>query len=192
MSGKFTVIVITSPSEIEDEAAKISRLLDAGVDFVHIRKPDWSLREVRDLIEQIDYPKRKKLRLHGHFELLNEMNLAGVHLNSRNPKAPPTTRSVTKSCHSLDEISLAEGYDYVTLSPIYDSISKAGYKAKFDIDSLRPVIAGRKVIALGGVTPEKFGELAEKGFSGASLLGYIWNGDFDTSLLRIKEAVSKL
>ena len=99
---------------------------------------------------------------------------------------------MTKSCHSLDEISLAEGYDYVTLSPIYDSISKAGYKAKFDIDSLRPVIAGRKVIALGGVTPEKFGELAEKGFSGASLLGYIWNGDFDTSLLLIKEAVSKL
>ena len=34
-----------------DEANKISLLLDAGVDYVHIRKPGWSLRDVRNPIE---------------------------------------------------------------------------------------------------------------------------------------------
>lgn len=71
-----------------DEANKISLLLDAGVDYVHIRKPDWSLRDVRNLIEDIPYNLRSRLRLHGHFGLTAEMNLGGVHLNRRNPVAP--------------------------------------------------------------------------------------------------------
>lgn len=90
MAELFKTIVITSPYEIENEANKIRMLLESGVDRVHIRKPDSSPAEVKELIEQIPYPLRRKLTLHGHFHLLDEMNLGGVHLNSRNPNAPKT------------------------------------------------------------------------------------------------------
>lgn len=189
MEHRFITIVITSPDPTEDEAEKITRLLEAGVDFVHIRKPDNTLREVRDLIERIPYTLRRRLRLHGHFELVNEMNLAGVHLNRRNPSAPRNAASVTASCHSSEELKDCAGYDYVTLSPVFDSISKSGYRARFDLSEIAGDLQGRNVVALGGVTPDSFNLLKEKGFYGAALLGYIWQGDFEERLSRLREYV---
>lgn len=185
----FKIVIITNPDAVENEADKIVKLLEAGVDYVHIRKPAWSLRDVRNLIEEIPYPLRKRLKLHGHYELLNEMSLGGVHLNSRNPVAPATALSVSKSCHTIKEIEDVHNYEYVTLSPIFDSISKSDYKGKFKPPSLKDKIKGRRVIALGGVHPELFLTLRQNEFHGAALLGYIWNGDFDTSLVRLAEAM---
>lgn len=188
----FRIIVITSPDHVYDEANKISLLLDAGVDYVHIRKPGWSLRDVRNLIEDIPYKLRSRLRLHGHFGLTAEMNLGGVHLNRRNPVAPRTVRSVTRSCHTLQEIGNADGFEYQTLSPVFDSISKQGYSSCFDINALSEEIAGKNVIALGGITPEHFLLLREKGFIGAALLGYIWNDDFSSSLEKLTVAIKNI
>ena len=189
---KFLIIVITSDKAVDDEAKKIETLLRNGVDIVHLRKPDWSLREVRDLIESIDYRCRNRIRLHGHFELLNEMNLGGAHLNHRNPVAPATAKAVSRSCHSIDELERTAGFDYVTLSPIFDSISKSGYTSRFDPGCLRKDIAGRRVIALGGVTADSILPLYEKGFIGAALLGYIWNGDFERQLASLKRSIKQL
>ena len=164
---KFLIIVITSDKTVDDEAKKIEALLRNGVDIIHLRKPDWSLREVRDLIESIDYRYRNRIRLHGHFELLNEM--------------------ITSSCHSVDELESTAEFDYVTLSPIFDSISKSGYASRFDFGSIGDNIIGRRVVALGGVTADAFLSLYEKGFIGAALLGYIWNGDFERQLSSLKK-----
>lgn len=178
MSKDFILIVITSPYRIKNEGNKIAELLNEGYDYVHIRKPDWTLGEVRTLIEEIPYRLRSRLKLHGHFELLSEMNLGGVHLNSRCKNAPSFCKSISKTCHTIEEIEgLKDGeFEYVTLSPIFDSISKQGYMGKFDLGSISNKIRGKNVIALGGVTPDKYEILKEKGFSGAALLGYIWEG----------------
>lgn len=189
MAEKFITIVITSPDAVAGEAEKISRLLDSGVDFVHIRKPDRTLQEVRRLIEDIPYRHRIRLRLHGHFALLDEMNLAGVHINSRCPKAPLNAATVSKSCHSLDELEEIGRYAYVTLSPIFDSISKSGYTSRFNIGEIAPAISGKKVVALGGVTPGHIKGLRDAGFFGAALLGYIWDGDFEEKLNHLKECM---
>lgn len=61
--------------------------------------------------------------------------------------------------------------------PLCSSISKAGYEAAFqDRDELVAALAGSRypVLALGGVTPAAFAELRELGFSGAALLGAVW------------------
>lgn len=188
----FLTIVFTSPDSVANEAIRIAALLDEGVDYVHIRKPEWSLREVKNLIEDIPYRLRKRLRLHGHYELLNEMNLAGVHLNSRNPVAPYNANSISASCHSIDDVLKSSDYEYVTLSPIFDSISKENYNSKFNLDGIESQIRGRRVVALGGVTPEMLFLLKEKGFYGAALLGYIWGGDFDESRRTLSEAISRI
>lgn len=178
---KFLKIAITSPDPVTNEADKIIRLFEEGFDIVHIRKPDASIRDIRNLVEDIPYKWRGQLILHGHFELLNDFNLGGVHLNSRCPIAPPTAKSISRSCHSFTEINELEksgelsSLRYVTLSPIYDSISKPGYNSNFSLDEIKRNIEGKNVIALGGVTPDKLQELSDAGFAGAAMLGAIWN-----------------
>lgn len=171
---KFLIIVITEPGHVNREAEKISALLAAGVDYVHIRKPHWSLREVRNLIEDIPYSFRRRLKLHGHFGLLDDFNLGGAHLNSRCPSAPPTAKALSRSCHTIAETASCKGMEYVTLSPVFDSISKTGYKSAFDLKCLKTQICAKNVIALGGVTPESIPVLRDTGFYGAAMLGYVW------------------
>lgn len=173
----FITIVITSPEKISSESSLIVELIESGaVDFVHIRKPDLSLKDMKCLIESIPESIHGHLRLHSHFALLDEYNLAGVHLNSRCPDPPVNARSLTKSCHSLDEIdNAASQFEYLTLSPIFDSISKSGYKAKFNLKELKGKFGTQTVIGLGGIIPSLFPILYQAGFAGAAMLGYVWS-----------------
>ncbi len=196
MVDDFKIVAIT-PSEIRaDEPLRIWHMLESGaVDVVHLRHPHATYRDMRNLIEAVPQKWHSRLRLHGHFVLLNELNLAGPHLNSRCPEWQQTVGNgqskwvptVTKSCHSISEVQDGNKYEYVTLSPIYPSISKPGYRGNFNLEKLKPQIEQKNVVALGGVTPEKFHELRRAGFCGAALLGYIWEtGDIERGLRRIK------
>lgn len=177
--GKFQVIVITAPEGVHYECGAVEELLDSGaVDFVHVRKPAWSGGEVEELIRQIDSRFHPRLRLHDHFGLAEKYGLGGVQLNSRSLTVPESVKSVTRSLHFGDNLEEASRYEYVTLSPVYDSISKEGYTSRFSPDSatLKGIKGVGNVIAMGGVTPENFRELYDFGFAGAALLGYVWNG----------------
>lgn len=170
----FLKIAFTAPEAVADEAARIAALLaEEGYDFVHIRKPGWTAGQTAALIGQIPEPLHCRLRLHDHFRLAKKYHLAGVHLNSRNPVAPEAVRT-TKSCHTVEEIAECGDCDYVTLSPVFDSISKEGYKAGIAPDALLKVKPKVPVVALGGVRPELFCVIRERGFAGAALLGYLW------------------
>ncbi len=76
--------------------------------------------------------------------------------------------------HSIEQLDQSENFDYVTLSPIFDSISKPGYKSAFNLENISRYIRGKKVVALGGVTPDKFPALRDAGFFGAAMLGHFW------------------
>lgn len=112
MADDFLIAVIAPPEIVEDEAAKVSALLASGAaDVVHLRHPEASLRQMRDLVEAVPQRLHSRLRLHGHFALLDQFNLAGLHLNSRCPEwnrdiAEGQGRwrpTVTRSCHTMAE-----------------------------------------------------------------------------------------
>lgn len=181
-------IVFTHPGSVADEARWIERLLTSGAaDIVHLRKPDWTIHEMRTLIDAIPASLHPQLRLHDFFALTEEFtSLGGVHLNSRNPIAPPGVASVSKSAHSIAELADASWFDYVTLSPVFDSISKQGYKSAFQPEELNRSDLPDNVVALGGVTPAHFATLAAQGFAGAALLGYVWDCDEDSRTERVE------
>lgn len=188
MADDFAIIAVTPEEIAPGEAAKIARLLDSGaVDFVHLRHPRETLAEMKRLVEDVPQRLHSRLRIHGHFALLDDFNLAGPHLNSRCPSwqrpvadgAGRWRPTLTRTCHTLGELADPGSYAYVTLSPIYPSISKPGYSGAFDTQQLREAIAGRRVVALGGVTPSKFLPLRRLGFYGAAMLGYVWEGDIE-------------
>lgn len=174
-------LVFTSPSFIPDEAFYIRRLFELGLDVLHLRKPGASEDDCARLIEEIPAAWRGCIVVHDHFGLCRDYGLMGIHLNSRNPNPPAdfTPCSVSASCHSVAEVAQRKpGLSYVTLSPIFDSISKQGYRAAFPAEELEQaaaagVIDGR-VVALGGVSLGNIPRLREWHFGGAAMLGGVW------------------
>ena len=154
--------VITESSFAEQEADIIRTLLLEGIDRVHLRKPHSDEESMRRLLDAIPGELHPRLTLQDHPGLAAEYGVGGIHLNS----------------HSLDEVAAARTSDYLFLSPIFDSISKEGYRSAFTPSVLRDAAArgllGRRVAALGGVRPELLPALRDYGFGGAALLGYIW------------------
>lgn len=183
---RFLTIAITEPHFLPDEGEMIAILLEGGIDLVHLRKPEADADGMERLILSVPAALRRRLRLHSCFHLIERYGLAGAHLNSRAPRWDGP--SLSRSCHSIEEVADAEGMDYVTLSPVFDSISKQGYRAAALPAVLPTFSAPRRVIALGGVTPDRFAALAEAGYAGAAMLGYLWqDADADTLRRRCRE-----
>lgn len=192
-------IVITSPGFLQGEADFIDRLFGHGLDRLHLRKPGADIWECRRLLDGISREWLPRIVVHDNFGLCREYGLGGVHLNGRNPMAPPNHEgSVSRSCHSLEEISRYKGEcDYLTLSPIFNSISKQGYMAAFGPGQLAAArdsgLIDRRVIALGGVTLENIPRVKELGFGGVAILGDVWqrmaDGSVDEYLASLRKAL---
>ena len=192
-------IVITSPGFLQGEADFIDRLFGHGLDRLHLRKPGADIGECRRLLDGISREWLPRIVVHDNFGLCREYGLGGVHLNGRNPMAPPNHEgSVSRSCHSLEEISRYKGEcDYLTLSPIFNSISKQGYMAAFEPEQLAAArdsgLIDRRVMALGGVTLENIPRVKELGFGGVAILGDVWqrmaDGSVDEYLASLRKAL---
>jgi len=89
------------------------------------------------------------------------------------------------SAHSFEELEKIDA-DICFLSPVFDSISKFGYKAKYSNQELKNGIAAwrdfqkkenrsQKLFALGGIDAKNIAELASLGFDGAAVLGAVWH-----------------
>lgn len=191
------VIVITKPEFFEGEAEQIVQLLDSGkADIVHIRKPLVSLADsarglelaelaglerLECLIQALPDRAYGRLVLHDCFDLALKYQLHGVHLNSRHPQPPEGFRgAISISCHSLEELAECrrKPYVYMSLSPIFDSISKPGYNSAFTAEQIaearRQGLIDERVMALGGVTFDKIDDVLKMGFGGAMILGDAW------------------
>ncbi|HEY9544312.1 thiamine phosphate synthase [Prevotella sp.] len=175
------LIAITSPSFIEGEASFIPRLLDWGIDLIHLRKPDATIEACEQLIKNIPPSCYDRIVMHDFFELQAAYGLYGIHLNRRNPSVPDGfSGSLSRSCHSWEEVKGAqEMCDYVFLSPIFDSLSKQGYRSAFSPEELekaaRNGLIHKKIVALGGICAANLPQVRGYGFGGAALLGDLWS-----------------
>lgn len=164
------------------ERETIVSLLDSGrLESFHVRKPSFSVRDMELWLEAFPVRLRERLCLQDCIGLANAFGVGGVHLNKRNGgMAPAGFRGrISYGCHSLEEVQqMKPKADYVFLSPIFDSISKQGYKSKFSKDELREAarkgVIDERVFALSGIDERKFEELEEMGFSAAALMGSLW------------------
>lgn len=195
------LIVITQPYLFPDEAKSIVRLFEQrGIDLLHLRKPGLSEHQVESLLMALPCHYLSRISIHDHVRLAQKYGLGGIHLTSRVPDVPAGWQGrVSTSCHSLEELARRkhEGYlvnmgseeqpklerrhfDYLSLSPIFDSISKEGYRAAFSYQQLAAAKAegliDQRVLALGGVTFDRMEEVRQMGFGGGMILGDAWRG----------------
>ena len=175
------IIAITVPQMIDEDAYLISNLLKMGIHSVHLRKPEASIHECRTLLAKLTKEERAKIIIHDYPELYTEFSLKGIHINKNITSLPDGYNGFkTRSCHSFEEIERYKTeYDYLFLSPIFDSISKVGYKSAFTKDELLKAstsgIIDHKIIALGGITLDMIPYLKQLNFGGIAMIGGIYN-----------------
>lgn len=173
MEADFKVIAITPADPRPYEAVWIARLLDTHrADRVHIRHPRIDREAMAQLLGSIRPDLLSRVSIHDHHDLAAQFDEVGVHFNGRCPRREVKCTGLRSAgVHNADELDAARGLDYVLASPVFDSLSKTGYKANPDIDALAGK-AEMPFIALGGVTPAAFDELKQRGYAGAAMLGY--------------------
>ncbi|KAK9837817.1 hypothetical protein WJX74_005689 [Apatococcus lobatus] len=178
------LVVFSSPTLLEHEAQLISSVLERGLETFHLRKPGCSLRAYEAILAPLSPAARAKLVVHDHHELATRWGLKGVHYTERarakagHIKALPGLTSST-ALHQLEQLQEDHrSLDYAFLSPIFDSISKAGYSAAFaDHEQLSAAVAASSVplFALGGIEESTVRQGQDLNFVGVAALGSIWN-----------------
>ena len=181
------IIAITPPHAIDDEVVVIRQLFAKGIDIVHLRKHQSEFEGIdvisylRKILSALTCEERSKIIIHDFPMLYEEFSLKGIHINKNITSLPENYNGFkTRSCHSFEEIERYKNeYDYLFLSPIFDSISKPEYKSPFSHQALQKAslkgIINKKVIALGGVTFDKIPYLQSLNFGGVAMIGGIYD-----------------
>lgn len=184
MKNKFKIIILTTEGFSPGETDGICNLFKAGLSSLHIRKPNSTKEELRDYLLKIPKAFYKNIVVHSHYELIKEFKLQGAHLTAKSRASAKTInflkrnkiKIVSTSFHSISEINQSRRkYEYVFLSPVFDSISKKNYKSNFDLGKLHSLLKRKKnIIALGGISDENIETVRRAGFHGGAVLGFIW------------------
>ncbi len=186
------LIAITSENADAHEVDYVKAVIDHGFYCVHVRKPAFTTSEMRSYLDAIPCSYLPRITLGSHRHLAAEYAVGGIHYKSSEPvETTATALRKSKSCHSIEEVKqCASMVDYAFLSPIFDSISKAGYNSHFDETLLRQY-ADRgmlnSVVALGGIDSENVVKVRDLGFAGAAFLGYLMHcSDINELTQRLK------
>lgn len=177
------MIVISNPTEIINETNIIHALFEEGLELFHVRKPNYSIEELRSFLSAINSRYYSKLVLHHHHDLAEEFQIDRLHFTEKDRLNKPNrflnpVRFLSTSVHSITDFNgLPNIFDYAFLSPIYPSISKQNYVPKKNAFKEIKMRTNNytKLIALGGISFENIEEVITNGFDDFALLGTIWN-----------------
>jgi thiamine-phosphate pyrophosphorylase len=177
--------IITHTQNIPGEAMIWQQLLDEGADSILVRKPGWLEADYEVLLSQADPVCYPKLMIAALPSLCERYGLQGLHFGeaARSDITAADMRyyqqkgwTLSTSIHSAETLQVASNnWHNLLLSPVFDSISKAGYPAAFDAGfKLNKNGFKGHVLALGGVNDITASKARDMQFDGIALLGAIW------------------
>ncbi|MDR0954575.1 MAG: thiamine phosphate synthase [Rikenellaceae bacterium] len=171
-------IVITPEEIFPNEARALFALVENGAQIIHLRHPGATENALCDLLITIHPEVLYHLTIHYHPHLAGVFGLGGVHYRPEEIAREGGGSRKSASAHDWMTVKSCMGHaDYLFLSPIFDSVSKAGYKAAFAEEQLRVLLEDTDrppVVALGGITVANIGSARRWGFEGAAAIGSIW------------------
>ncbi|HEX2935921.1 MAG TPA: thiamine phosphate synthase [Bacteroidales bacterium] len=176
------LIVISPPETLSGEIDFVNTLLKEGLTKFHLRKPNLPTADLIQYLKKIDSAYISNVVVHYDFEMLRHFPQVGFHFNqySLNWLAYKGFTHKSYSAHSFREILRlnTDAFDYIFISPVFESISKPGYYAGFNLKQIRDFTASgccvNPIVALGGVDENNIASLQDLGLYGAAVLGAIW------------------
>ncbi len=167
--------------------------VDGGLSALVLREPHLSKPAYVELARRLSPLFGQGLILHAsHSDALDvaEASGWGLHLpsNSDIQAARARVRGLLGvSCHSTEALkeASAAGADYATLSPVFTPVSKpSDRRTTLSLEGLTSALDGVEipVFALGGITAENAGPLADTDIHGIASLGYLFPAEADADL----------
>lgn len=158
---------------------------DAGAAFVQLREKHLSHRQLSILAERLvplAHAHGAKMLINSYPDIVRKTGADGVHLPfGHTSGAPQAAGVVGVSAHSLAEAKLAaaQGADFITLSPVFETPSKPGYGPALGVDELARVCEAVEipVYALAGITPERVRGCLEAGARGVAVMGGVMRAE---------------
>ena len=187
------IVLITSGKKDSAEPELVTKLFEAGLTTLHLRKPNYSTRQLTQYIEGIPEAFRPRIIIHSHHDLIFKYNLKGVHFTEvhlerkfkkwwffRKLKASGKKISLTRSYHKLSEVYQAEeiDFDYYLIGTIYNNITNEFYSGFYE-QGVNTAIktAKKKFVARGGINEVTIEKSFKYGFYGVALNSQIWKAD---------------
>lgn len=147
-----------------DLFAQASRLMRLGVDWLQIREKDLDDRMLFSAVQALAHEARRfgvKLLVNERADIAVEAGAAGVHLpasaapvEAARRKFPPPF-FIVASCHGREDAvrAAASGADAVTLGPVFETPSKAGYGPPLGLERFAGAVSACAcpVLGLGGI-----------------------------------------
>ncbi len=187
------LFVITQSKTTENELSSIVKMLEAGLDTLHVRKPHFSTKELEAFIKEIPVHFHNRLVIHSHHKLALKYNLKGFHFTETHLKRkwklwwntkliyirkPSLIKSISfkrmDSVYAKEEVKTT----YCFVGTVFHNVSGELYSGFYkELVEAANQKSGKKIIARGGVN-EKSVELAyQLGFYGVALYGHLWKSD---------------
>ncbi len=154
----------------------------ARIDCIIIRERDLEARDLADLTAAIVGVTRgtgTRVVVNDRVDVALATGADGVHL--RGDSMPPDlVRRMTpqgfligRSVHSAQEAAAAAGIDYLIAGTVWTSASKNDDHALLGLDGFSAVVRAARVpvLAIGGVTIDRAGEIAKAGGAGIAAIG---------------------
>jgi thiamine-phosphate pyrophosphorylase len=164
----------------------VEEALSGGIKAFQLREknlPDSEIIQLGIQLRILTSKYKAKLIINSRADIAEKVGADGVHLTETSSNASEVKSRfpdliIGASTHSLEGAHLAEaqGADYITFSPIYETPSKASYGPPQGLDSLRQVTQAvhLPVLALGGITLHRVPECLKQGAFGVALISDIW------------------
>lgn len=179
------LIVIAPDKFLKNEVKILVELFSNGLEVFHLRKNNVEEIFYHKFLETIPQSVLSSVVLHEYHNLSERFSVRGIHLKERQRKELIVQGKLEKYVQTYQRKGLtvstgfhctaelgkyAPLFDYVFLSPIFDSISKKGYRQqKFVL----PDVA-TPIVAMGGIAKENLRETLNMKFRGVAILGAVW------------------
>lgn len=176
---------ITSPDRAHEEVARINRLLSVA-DVLLLRKPGWNTDAYAVLLEQLDPAFRGKIMIHEQVSLVREYGLRGLHISEYTRNNGSAERYAAPGVPLSTSIHAPHSpgamWTHLLLGPVFNSISKPGYAGQAAHMQHVP----HNALAIGGVDASHIPAVYAMGFSGAAVLGALWQTEEDIAAVYLK------
>jgi len=179
------LLAISSPEFIPGEAAIINGLFREGLECMHIRKPESKTEDFVSLISKIEPVFLDRIAIHQHHELALKFGISRLHFTENNRRMISDEQLeklcnegfiLSTSIHNLTELeNISNAFSYTFFGPVFDSISKSGYKSAVPaVFFMEEKFKRIPVIGLGGIDTSNIQKVRNMNLDGAAVLGVLW------------------
>lgn len=165
-----------------DLAAQVRDAVDLGIDLIHVRERDLEAGALAALVAEllvITKGTSTRLVVNDRVDVALACGADGVQLRGDSIPVAAARRLgrsgflIGRSVHGVDQAIAAGDADYLVAGTVFPSASKAVGTPLLGVEGLRAVVraVNRPVLAIGGISDGRIGEVADTGAAGFAAIG---------------------